>query len=127
LREDDIGLAFEIEPRAGQDGLADLVIDMVRDGRVRGMSPGTSRLLKSRESRDDVLADGRVVRTFLRAQLIEISLTDHPNFVETSVRIVDAAAAPAGDASQHNHEIDRYVIGYQDILRQRIRAARVNC
>ncbi|MGC2493286.1 HK97 family phage prohead protease [Candidatus Binatus sp.] len=128
LREDDIGLAFEIEPREIRGRFVDLVIDMVRDGRLWGVSPSIVKM----EWREDP-ADGRLVRTILRAKLVEISLTDHPNFLETSVRLIEPSAAKAAPANSAPPQrivrdgIDLGIIRYQDVLRQRIRASRVHC
>ncbi len=90
LREDGYGLAFEIEPYEDREWI-DIGGPHIRAGRVRGVSAGFERI----ESYPEKLARGLMVCTTVRATLFEISLVDHPLFLETSVRLVELPAAKA--------------------------------
>jgi len=87
LKENSRGLTFEIQPFEGRRWI-DSAIAEIRDGTVRGMSTGY-RIL---EYRDDLLARG-LVRTVLRADLLEISPVCFPNVLETRVHLVERAVA----------------------------------
>jgi uncharacterized protein len=92
LREDGIGLAFELEPFEDQKWIDSAIAD-VRGGKVRGMSLGFNK--SSVEGDYERLASGLFLFTVTRVELVEISPVDNPAYRETSVRLVEHPAEPA--------------------------------
>jgi HK97 family phage prohead protease len=97
LREDGIGLAFELEPFEGGPWIDSAIAD-IRVGKVRGMSVSFKK--SNLEGYPERLASGLLVFTVTRAELVEISPVDNPAYRETSVRLVESPqptepAAPA--------------------------------
>ena len=68
LTENSRGLTFEIRPYEDRKWI-DSAIAEIRDGRVRGMSPAYQIV----DYRDDLLGSGQLVRTVLRANLLDLA------------------------------------------------------
>lgn len=98
LREDGIGLAFELEPLEGEPWIDSAIAD-IRVGKVRGMSVSFRK--DNLEGYPERLASGLLVFTVTGAELVEVSPVDNPAYLETSVRLVERPAEP--DASPTSH------------------------
>jgi HK97 family phage prohead protease len=81
LKEDSRGLAFEIQPYEDRKWI-DSAISEIREGKVCSMSAGF-RILEFRKDLD--------ILTILKAELLEISPVCFPDFLGTSIRLLEPA------------------------------------